>query len=91
MGRDEIWDALTEHFGEVRTPRDRGRRNVAARELREAGASAEEIAIAYAYCAKNFTTFTEIAISAHFGRAQHEAARPAVSPLALVRKMADGG
>lgn len=89
--RDPIWDSLDLHFGPVRTKSERGRRNLAVMELREAGASAEEIAVAYRWCQKSFTTFTEMALVNHFGRALHEAVQPAVSPLALVRKMADGG
>lgn len=85
---DPIWDALDLHFGPVRTKSERGRRNVAVMELRDAGATTQEIAVAYRYCAKTFTTFTEMALVAHFGRAQHEAVQPVVSPLALVQRMA---
>ena len=71
--RDLIWDALTEHFGEVRTPSERGRRNRAVRELRIAQVSAEEIRIAVEFCARNFTTFTEVAVCNWLSRAIHEA------------------
>lgn len=70
--RDEIWDALTEAFGEVRTSPERGRRNRAVRELREAGATPEEIVIAVDYCRRNFTVFTEMAICGWLSRALHE-------------------
>jgi hypothetical protein len=87
--RDPIWDALDLHFGPVRTNSERGRRNLAVRELREAGASPEEIRVAYEYCKKSFTTFTEMALASHFGRAQHEA-MPVESPISIVRRMASG-
>jgi len=88
--RDEIWDALDQHFGPVRTKSERGRRCVAVKELREAGATPDEIRIAYKFCQDSFSVFTEIALAQHFGRAQHLAVKPAVTPLSLVRKMADG-
>jgi len=85
---DVIWDALDLHFGPVRTKGERGRRNVAVKELRDAGATPEEIRIAYEWCKKSFTVFTEMAVVQHFGRAQHEAVVPLETPLSLVRKMA---
>jgi hypothetical protein len=88
---DPIWDALDLHFGPVRTKAERGRRNLAVSQLREAGAIPEEIAVAYAWCAKNFTVFTEMALVSHFGRAQHESFKPVASPLAVIRRMADDG
>jgi hypothetical protein len=88
---DPIWDALDLHFGPVRTKSERGRRNVAVKQLREAGADPAEIAVAYAWCAKTFTVFTEMALVSHFGRAQHENVQPLHSPLSLVRRMADDG
>ena len=69
---DPIWDALTEAFGEVRTPSERGRRNRAVRELKEAKATPEEIAIAVAFCRKNFTSYTEMAVCNWLSRALHE-------------------
>ena len=88
--QDEIWNALDLHFGPVRTRAERGRRNVAVKQLKEAGASPEEIRIAYDWCAKSFTIFTEMALVSHLGRAQHEA-MPVESPISIVRRMADGG
>ena len=70
--RDVIWDALTEAFGEVRTPMERGRRNRAVGELRAANATPEEIAIAVAFCRKNFTSFSEMAVCNWFSRALQE-------------------
>lgn len=70
--RDELWDALTDEFGEVRTKSERGRRNVAVRELREAAVTPAEIVIAVAYCRRNFTYFTEVAVCNWIGRALHE-------------------
>lgn len=70
--RDEIWDALTASFGEVRTPSERGRRNRAVRELKEAEATPEEILIAVEFCKKNFTSYSEIAVCNWLSRALHE-------------------
>jgi len=70
--RDEIWDALESHFGPVRTPYERGRRNAAVKELREANITPTEIKIAYEWCHKHFSRFTERAICSHVGRALHE-------------------
>ena len=69
---DLIWDALTDAFGEVRTPSERGRRNRAVRELREANATPEEIEVAVAFCRKNFTSYTEMAVCNWLSRALHE-------------------
>lgn len=65
---DHIWDALTEEFGPVRTKTERGRRNRAVGELRQAEATPEEIKIAVAYCRRNFTTFTEMAVCSWLSR-----------------------
>lgn len=70
--RDVIWDTLTEEFGEVRTPMERGRRNKAVGELRAANATPQEIAIAVAFCRKNFTSFSEMAVCNWFSRALQE-------------------
>lgn len=70
--KDEIWDALVEEFGEVRTKSERGRRNLAVRELRDAGVTAEEIKIAVTFCRRNFTHFTEMAVCNWVSRAVHE-------------------
>lgn len=71
--RDEIWDTLTEHFGEPRTKSERGRRNKAVGELREAGATPDEIRTVIDYCARNFTSYTEIALCSWLTRALREA------------------
>lgn len=73
---DHIWDALTEEFGPVRTKTERGRRNKAVGELRQADATPEEIQIAVAYCRRNFTTFTEMAVCSWLSRSllEHDAA-----------------
>lgn len=85
---DEIWDALTEAFGDVRTPSERGRRNRAVRELREAEAKPEEILIAVAYCRRNFTSFTEMAVCNWFSRSlqEHAASGNREHFLRLLRK-----
>lgn len=70
--RDEVWDALEEAFGPVRTKDERGRRNRACRQLREAGATPEEIQVAVDYCERNFTIFTEMAVCGWLSRALHE-------------------
>ncbi len=69
---DLLWDALDETFGPVRTKSERGRRNSVVKELRDAGATPEQVRIAYEYCRRTFTTFTEKALTAHFSRALHE-------------------
>lgn len=69
---DPIWDALTEEFGPVRTKSERGRRNAAVRELREADATAEEIKIAANFCRRHFTTFTEMALCNWLSRSIEE-------------------
>jgi hypothetical protein len=56
--------------------------------LRQSEATPEGIRIAFDYCRKTFPSITEMAIAMHYSRAQHENAAPAVSPLALVRRMA---
>lgn len=70
--RDIVWDALTEGFGEPRTSSERGRRNRAVHELRMAEATPEEIAVAIAFCKKNFTSFSEMAVCNWLSRALHE-------------------
>lgn len=69
---DEVWDALEAEFGSVRTKSERGRRNVAVKELREAGATTEEIKIAADYCRRNFTYFTEKALCSWLSKALDE-------------------
>jgi hypothetical protein len=69
---DPIWEALTAAFGEVRTPSERGRRNRAVRELKEAKATPEEIEIAVSFCRRNFTSYTEMAVCNWLSRALHE-------------------
>jgi len=70
---DELWDTLTECFGQAKTSRERGRRNLAVQELREAEATPEQVRIAYIYCKRTFPRFTELAVCAHFSRALLEA------------------
>lgn len=69
---DPIWDALTEAFGDVRTPSERARRNRAVKELRVAQATPEEIEVAVDFCRRNFTSFTEMAVCSWLSRALHE-------------------
>ena len=70
--RDEIWDALEEEFGVVRTKSERGRRNRAVRELREAEVTPDEVKIAVDFCRRSFTHFTEVAVCSWLSRALHE-------------------
>lgn len=83
--KDELWEALTEHFGPVRTPSERGRRNKAVKELREAEATPEEIAIAVEFCRKSFTYFTEMALCNWFSQALREQMERGQSREALLR------
>lgn len=59
---DEVWEVLEEMFGVVRTRSERGRRNRAVSELREAGATVLEIRQTYRYCQRQYTHFKELAI-----------------------------
>lgn len=70
--RDEIWDALENEFGSVRTKSERGRRNRAVQELREADVTPSEVKTAVAYCRRSFTHFTEVAVCSWLSRALHE-------------------
>lgn len=70
--RDEVWDALEEEFGPVRTKTERGRRNAAVKELKEAGATPAEIKICADYCRRNFTHFTEMALCSWLSRSLEE-------------------
>ena len=69
----ETWDVLVEEFGNVRTENERGRRNKAVKQLLAAGATEEEIRIAVAYCRRNFTQFSEMAVCSWFSQALLEA------------------
>lgn len=71
--RDQTWDALTEHFGPVRTKDERNRRNAAVKQLKEAEATPEEIKVAFEFCQARFTSFTEMALCGWLSRALHEA------------------
>lgn len=86
--RDHIWDALDLHFGPCRTKTEASMRGKAVKELREAGATTEEIGIAHEWCVKNFSPFSEMALVKYFGRAQHEAMAPAVDNVTAIRKLA---
>jgi hypothetical protein len=70
--RDEIWDTLEYEFGPVLTKTERGRRNRAVRELREAGLTPEQIRVGLDYCRRNFATYTEMAVCGWISRALHE-------------------
>lgn len=72
--RNPIWDALSVHFGEPRTKAEQRRRGKAVKELKDAEATPEEIAITIDYCKRHFTTFTEFAICGWLTRALQEKA-----------------
>lgn len=75
--RDLIWDALEEHFGPVRTPSERSKRNRAVKELRIAEATPEEVRRAIDYCERTYSTYSEMAVCTNFSRAQQEVRSPA--------------
>lgn len=83
--RDLTWDALTEGFGEPRTYQERSRRNRAVKELKDAEATPEEIAVAIAFCKKNFTSFSEMAVCNWLSRALHEQAEQGKSRDSFLR------
>ena len=89
--RNPIWDELDLLFGPCRTSTEASFRGKVVKELNEAGASIEELQIAYEWCRKKFDIFGEGAILKNFGRAQHEhMSKPTnVVSLADVRKMAN--
>jgi hypothetical protein len=89
--RDPIWDALTDAFGEVRTPSERGRRNRAVRELKEAQATPEEIAIAVSFCRKNFTSYSEIAVCNWLSRSLHEHTQSGAGRNTFIRLLSKEG
>ena len=70
--RNEIWDALDLHFGPCRTKTEGSLRGKVVKELKEAGATAEEIAITYDWLKNHFDPFTESALLKYLSRAQHE-------------------
>lgn len=70
--RNLIWDAMDECFGETRTKSERTRRGKAVAELNQAKVTPEELKIAYEYCAKRFTHFTEFALCNWLSRAIKE-------------------
>lgn len=70
--QDVLWDTLDECFGKVRTKSERGRRNAALKELREAGVTPDELRIAFYFCERRFTHFTEKALCNWLSRALHE-------------------
>ena len=82
---DVVWDALEAEFGPVRTKSERGRRNLAVKELREAGATTEEIKVAADYCRRNFTYFTEKALCSWLSKALEEQKQSGASRDAFLR------
>ena len=86
--RDEIWDALEEEFGTARTKSERGRRNAAVKELKEAGATVAEIKICADYCRRNFTYFTEMALCNWLSKSLEEQKEQGVSRETFIRLVA---
>jgi hypothetical protein len=77
---DPLWDVMDELFGFCRTRQEASRRGRAVKELREAGATVEEVRTTYAYC-KRFPSFTEMAIVGHLSAALHAAQKPVDSAI----------
>lgn len=69
---NEVWDVMEECFGPVRTKSERMRRGKAVSELRAATVTAAELRIAYAYCERRFTHFSEFALCNWISRALKE-------------------
>lgn len=88
--RDLTWDALTEGFGEPRTSQERARRNRAVKELKDAQATPEEIAVAIAFCEKNFTSFSEMAVCNWLSRALHAQTEEGASRDSFLRLVKGG-
>jgi len=86
--RCEIWDALDGLFGPARTKTEASMRGKAVKELKEAGATPDEIEIAHRWCAANFNPFSEMALVKYFGRAQHEAMAQPTDNVTAIRKLA---
>jgi hypothetical protein len=86
--RCPIWDELDACFGPVRTKTEGTFRGKVVRELKEAGASAEEVRIAYEYCKRHFDPFSEAALLKYFSRAQHEAMVQPVDNVTAIRRLA---
>lgn len=86
--RDEVWDALDALFGPCRTKTEASMRGKAVKELKDAGATPDEIEIAHRWCAANFNPFSEMALVKYFGRAQHEAMAQPASNVDNVRRLA---
>lgn len=70
--RNEIWDVMDECFGPTRTKKEATRRGKAVAELKDADVTPEELRIAYAYCEKRFTHFSEFALCNWLSRALKE-------------------
>lgn len=69
---DPIWDTMEDCFGKVRTKKEQVRRGKAVAELKEASVTPDELKIAYAYCEKKFTHFSEFALCNWLSRALKE-------------------
>lgn len=74
--KDEIWDALIDLFGDVETRSERGRRNAAAKQLRDVGAVPDDIR-ARARRWQYTVPLTPTALVAHWSAL---AGRPAAKP-----------
>ncbi len=78
--RDQVWDTLTEHFGNPRTKTERGMFGRVCAELLEAGATAEETDIACRYVIGAFDSPSVNAVPKWFSAAINGRKRPASSP-----------
>jgi hypothetical protein len=88
--RCPIWDELDSCFGPCRTKTEGTLRGKVVRELKEAGATAEEVRITYDWCKRHFDPFTEMALLKYLSRAQHEA-MPQTDNVTAIRKLAGLG
>lgn len=75
---DQIWDTLKAVFGEPLTKNERGKRNAAAAQLREAGATPDEIHAAVRLWPKKYpqATCTAHALVNHWGALKQQARTP---------------
>lgn len=67
--RDELWNTISELFGDTRTRSEASRRGKVIGELLEAGATADEVKATYSYCRSRFSQFTEMALCTNLARA----------------------
>lgn len=90
--RDELWDAAAAVFGEVRTANERGRRNRELKQLREVGATADELrarAVRYRRRHPDWT-FSLGALLNHWTSLEPPAVRPAAAAVCVECEVGGG-